>query len=144
MPGRPEVFVIGDAALALDKEGRPLPGLAAVAKQQGTFVARLILDRIGGRERSPAFRYHDWGALATMGKASAVANFGRLRLRGFLAWVVWVLVHIWYLIGFRNRVRVLFNWVWLYATFSPGARLITGDFKWSELGVRESSEAKSR
>ena len=79
-----------------------------------------------------------------MGKASAVANFGRLRLRGFVAWIVWGLVHIWYLIGFRNRVRVLFNWVWLYATFSPGARLITGDFKWSELGVRESSEAKPR
>jgi NADH dehydrogenase len=144
LAGRAEVFVIGDAALALDEEGRPLPGLAAVAKQQGSFVARVILDRTGGRERSPVFRYRDWGALATMGKASAVANFGRLRLRGFVAWIVWGLVHIWYLIGFRNRVRVLFNWVWLYATFSPGARLITGDFKWSELGVRESSEAKPR
>jgi NADH dehydrogenase len=144
LPGRPEVFVIGDAALALDEQGRPLPGLAAVAKQQGTFVARLILDRIEGREPSSRFCYHDWGTLATMGKASAVANFGRLRLRGFVAWIVWVLVHIWYLIGFRNRVRVLFNWLWLYATFSPGARLITGDFKWSELGVGESSEAKAR
>jgi NADH:quinone reductase (non-electrogenic) len=144
LPGRPEVFVIGDAALALDEEGHPLPGLAAVAKQQGAYVARRLLDRIKGREPLSPFCYHDWGTLATMGKASAVANFGRLRLRGFIAWVVWVLVHIWYLIGFRNRVRVLLNWVWLYATFSPGARLITGDFNWSELGVRESSEAKAR
>jgi NADH:ubiquinone reductase (H+-translocating) len=144
LAGRPEVFVIGDAALALDEEGHPLPGLAAVAKQQGAYVARRLLDRIEGREPSSPFCYHDWGTLATMGKASAVANFGRLRLRGFVAWVVWVLVHIWYLIGFRNRVRVLFSWVWLYATFSPGARLITGDFKWSELGVGESSEAKAR
>ncbi|HSB13821.1 MAG TPA: NAD(P)/FAD-dependent oxidoreductase [Bryobacteraceae bacterium] len=144
LPSRPEVFVIGDAALALDEEGHPLPGLAAVAKQQGAYVARCLLDRIKGREPLSPFCYHDWGTLATMGKASAVANFGRLRLRGFVAWVVWVLVHIWYLIGFRNRVRVLLNWVWLYATFSPGARLITGDFNWSELGVRESSEAKAR
>jgi NADH:quinone reductase (non-electrogenic) len=142
LPGRPEVFVIGDAALALDEEGRPLPGLAAVAKQQVAYVARGILDRIEGREPSSHLCYRDWGTLAPMGKASAVANFGRLRLRGFVAWIVWVLVHIWYLIGFRNRVRVLFNWVWLYATFSPG--VITGDFQWSELGVRESSEAKAR
>ena len=78
-----------------------------------------------------------------MGKASAVANFGRLRLRGFVAWIVWVLVHIWYLIGFRNRVRVLFNWRG-YTPRSRQARLITGDFQWSELGVRESSEAKAR
>jgi NADH dehydrogenase len=145
IPGRPEVFVIGDAALVLDEEGRPLPGLAAVAKQQGVFVARRILDRIEDREPAAAFRYRDWGTLATMGKASAVADFGRLRLRGFLAWVVWVLVHIWYLIGFRNRLQVLINWVWLYATFSPGARIITGDIKLPELAARrESSEAHAR
>jgi NADH:quinone reductase (non-electrogenic) len=145
LPGRPEVFVIGDAALVLDEEGRPLPGLAAVAKQQGAFVARRILDRIEDREPAPAFRYRDWGTLATMGKASAVADFGRLRLRGFAAWMVWVLVHIWYLIGFRNRLQVLINWVWLYATFSSGARIITGDTRRAELAARrESSEAGAR
>jgi NADH dehydrogenase len=146
LTGRPEVFVIGDAALSLDEKGRPLPGLAAVAKQQGSFVARAILDRIERGEPSAlTFRYRDWGTLATMGRASAVADFGRLHLRGLIAWIVWVLVHIWYLIGFRNRIRVLFNWVWLYVTFSPGVRLITGELKWQELGARpESSEASPR
>jgi len=127
IPGDAKVFVIGDAALALDEEGHPLPGLAAVAKQQGTFVGRRIADLVRGRQSGASFRYRDWGTLATMGRASAVADFGKLHLRGFGAWVVWVVVHIWYLIAFRNRVRVLLNWAWEYLAFRPGARLITGD-----------------
>ena len=126
LPGRPDVFVIGDAAAALGADGRPLPGLAAVAKQQGTFVGRRILDLAGNRSRPATFRYRDWGTLATMGRSSAVADFGWLKLSGFVAWVVWAIVHIWYLIDFRNRIRVLINWMWLYLTLSPGARLITG------------------
>jgi NADH:quinone reductase (non-electrogenic) len=81
--GRPEIFVIGDAAAATDASGRPLPGLAAVAKRQGTFVARRILDLVAGQARPAAFRYRDWGTLTTMGRSSAVADFGWLRLRGF-------------------------------------------------------------
>jgi NADH:quinone reductase (non-electrogenic) len=89
-------------------------------------VARRILGLVGGRTPRPVFRYRDWGTLATMGRSSAVADLGWLRLRGFPAWVVWAVVHIWYLIDFRNRVRVLINWMWLFLTLSPGARLITG------------------
>lgn len=126
VPGDPHVFVIGDAACALGKDGSPLPGLAAVAKQQGTYVGRRIAAVVAKRDPKARFRYRNWGVLATMGRASAVANFGRLRLRGFGAWLVWVAVHIWYLIAFRNRMRVLINWAWQYLAFSPGARLITG------------------
>jgi NADH dehydrogenase len=124
VPDREGVFVIGDAALATDKDGEPLAGLAAVAKQQGKFVGRAIVARAGGRPPAATFRYRDWGTLATMGRTSAVADFGRFTLRGFVAWVVWGLVHIWYLIAFRNRIRVLVNWIWQYLRFSPGARLI--------------------
>lgn len=124
VPDRAGVFVIGDAALASGEDGQPLPGLAAVAKQQGTFVGRRIVDLAEGRNPAAPFRYRDWGTLATMGRTSAVADFGRIRMRGFAAWVVWVLVHIWYLIDFRNRIRVLINWTWEYVRFSPGARLI--------------------
>ncbi len=127
VPGHPEVFVIGDAALFVDENDQPLPGLAAVAKQQGRFVGRHILGLIKGHERSEAFHYRDWGTLATMGRASAVADFGWLRLRGFGAWIVWALVHIWYLIGFRNRLRVVLNWFWQYARYAPGAGLIVGN-----------------
>jgi NADH dehydrogenase len=127
VPGDAQVYVIGDAALALDEEGNPLPGLAAVAKQQGAFVGRRIADLVRGRQPRASFRYRDWGTLATMGRASAVADFGWLHLRGFGAWVLWVVVHIWYLIAFRNRIRVLVNWAWEYLAFRPGARLITGD-----------------
>jgi len=124
VPDRDGVFVIGDAALAKGEDGEPLPGLAAVAKQQGTFVGQRIVERVQGRDPTASFRYRDWGTLATMGRTSAVANFGRFTLCGFAAWVVWGLVHIWYLIAFRNRIRVLVNWIWQYARFSPGARLI--------------------
>ncbi len=125
-PGHPEIFVIGDAALATGPEGRPLPGLAAVAEQQGRYAARAIAGRIAGI-RAPPFRYRDKGALATIGRSSAIADFDRVRLTGWVAWVLWSIVHIFFLIGFRNRVSVFLNWVWAWLTYGRGARLITGD-----------------
>jgi NADH dehydrogenase FAD-containing subunit len=122
----PQVFVIGDAAAAKDARGAPLPGLAAVAKQQGAYVARLISARARGVAAPEPFRYRDYGTLATTGRGSAVADFGRFHLRGAAAWLVWLLVHLWYLTDPRGRLRVVINWISLYASLSPGARLITG------------------
>lgn len=124
IPGRPEVFVIGDAARALS-EGKPLPGLAPVAMQEGRYVADLILRRLRGEAAAAPFRYVDKGVLTTVGRAFAVAAFRKVRLAGFFAWLAWVVVHIYYLIGFRNRLLVLFEWSWAYLTFQRGARLIT-------------------
>jgi NADH:ubiquinone reductase (H+-translocating) len=122
----PEIFVIGDTALARAADGKPLPGTAAVAKQQGTYVARVIHARVvGGRALAP-FRYRHLGTLATIGRKSAVADFGKVRLSGFIAWLLWGLVHVYFLVGFRNRFVVLMGWLWAYVTFERGARLITG------------------
>ncbi|HZS85600.1 MAG TPA: NAD(P)/FAD-dependent oxidoreductase [Stellaceae bacterium] len=125
LPGHPEIFVIGDTALARDGTGKPLPGVAPVAKQQGAYVARAIKNRLAGRP-TPPFRYRDYGNLATIGRRAAVADFGVLRLSGRIAWLLWGAVHIFFLIGFRNRVAVLLDWLWAYLTFQRGARLITG------------------
>jgi NADH dehydrogenase len=122
-PGAPEVFVIGDAACL---DGRPLPGVAPVAKQQGAYAARQIAARVAGRKPPGPFRYGDAGALATIGRASAVVSLGPLRLTGTPAWLVWSAAHIWFLIGFRNRLAVAVDWLWAYLTFERGARLITG------------------
>ena len=122
LPGHPEVFVIGDLALASGRSGRPLPGLAPVAMQQGRFVARRIL----GREPAGArFRYRDQGQLAVIGRNAAVCDLGRVRLFGFPAWLVWVFVHIAYLIEYDNKVLVLVQWAMSYVTRKRGARLIT-------------------
>ena len=126
VPGHPEIFVIGDSALATDARGNPLPGIAPAAKQAGHYVARLIRARIGGRRPPAAFRYRHLGNLATIGRKAAVADFGRIRLSGRLAWLLWGLVHIYFLIGFRNRLVVSLDWLWAYVTFQRGARLITG------------------
>jgi NADH:quinone reductase (non-electrogenic) len=126
VPGHPEVFCIGDTALAKDTDGKPLPGLAPVAKQQGAYVARVLRARLAGTAGPPPFRYRDYGTLATIGRRAAVADFGWLRLHGTLAWVLWGLVHVSFLIGFRNRLVVMLDWMWSYATFQSGARLITG------------------
>ncbi len=123
IPGDPSIFVIGDAALILDVNGHPLPALAPVAMQQAKYVARLISYQVPSEERE-AFRYVDRGRLATIGKAKAVAEIGRFRTAGMFAWLVWSVVHIFFLIGFRNRFRVMSEWVWYYLTFRPGARLI--------------------
>ncbi len=123
--GAPHVFVVGDTA-HLDIDGRPLPGVAPVAKQQGAYVGRLIADRIAGRLATAPFRYRDAGALATVGRKSAVVAMGPLRLTGAPAWLIWSAAHIWFLIGFRNRIAVTLDWMWAYLTFERGARLIIG------------------
>jgi len=122
----PEIFVIGDTALALSADGNPLPGIAPVAKQEGVYVARVIAARVRGRPAPAPFRYRHLGAMATIGRKSAVADFGKFRLSGFVAWLLWGLVHVCYLIGFRNRIAVMLDWLWAYLTFERGARLITG------------------
>ena len=127
VPGHPEIFVIGDAAFATGPDGVPLPGLAPVAKQQGHYVGKLITRRVRGDPNPPPFRYRDEGALATIGRHSAIADFGWIRLTGFVAWVLWGIVHIFFLIGFRNRASVFLNWVWAWVTYGRGARLITGE-----------------
>lgn len=126
LPGSPDLFVIGDTAHTAGPDGRPLPGIAPVAKQQGAYVARTIAARLRGRADMPPFRYRHLGSLATIGRKAAVADFGRLRLSGRVAWLLWGGVHILFLIGFRNRVAVLLDWLWAYVTFQRGARLITG------------------
>jgi NADH:ubiquinone reductase (H+-translocating) len=126
LPGDRNIFVIGDTAHAQDAAGRALPGVAPVAKQQGRFVARTIIADIRGSARPGAFRYRDFGNLATIGRKAAVADFGFVRLSGRLAWLLWGAVHIYFLIGFRNRVAVVLDWLWAYVTFQRGARLITG------------------
>jgi NADH:quinone reductase (non-electrogenic) len=127
VPGHPEAFVIGDlASLRDEKTGKPVPGLAPAAMQEGRLAADNVVHAISG-EATEAFQYVDKGNLATIGKAAAVADFGFLRISGFVAWLLWIVVHILFLIGFRNRVIVLFEWAWAYFTSQRGARLITGD-----------------
>ena len=126
IPGHPEAFVIGDMAAFTHQGGEPLPGLAPVAIQQGRYVGRLVGARARGDHVTEPFRYRDKGMLATVGRRCAVMEVGRFELSGFLAWVGWLLVHILYLIGFRNRVSVLINWFTSYVTYRRGARLITG------------------
>ena len=125
IPGRPEIFVVGDMASLKDARGRPLPGVAQVAMQQGAWAAANILRAIEGKP-ARAFRYRDLGNMATIGRNSAVADIRGLRLTGFVAWLAWAVVHILNLIGFRNRVLVALQWLWDYLTFQRGARLITG------------------
>jgi NADH:ubiquinone reductase (H+-translocating) len=125
VPGHPDIFVIGDTALADDAEGKPLPGVAPVAKQQGQYVADLLIARSNGKASKP-FRYRDFGSLATIGRKRAIAQLGKLKIKGFIAWVLWSVTHIYFLIGFRNRFIVAANWAWNYVTFQRGTRLITG------------------
>ena len=126
VPGHPEIFVIGDMASLEDARGRPLPGVAQVAMQQGAWAAANILRAIEGKPARP-FRYRDLGNMATIGRNSAVADIRGLRLTGFVAWLAWAVVHILNLIGFRNRVLVGLQWLWSYLTLQRGARLITGE-----------------
>ena len=124
--GLPNVFAIGDTALAFDVDGRALPGVAPVAKQQGKYLARLIRARVAKNPAPAPFRYRDYGNLATIGRKFAVADFGFLTLSGFSAWALWSSAHVFFLIGFRNRLVVALSWMWSYVTFQRGARLITG------------------
>ena len=148
LPGHSEVFVIGDLAAVQDEQGKLLPGVAPVAIQQGKFVAKLVCEEVerfgrnrnlegapplsrsvrqgGGFDSRPTFHYWDKGSLATIGRAAAVAQFGKIHISGFIAWLSWLFVHILFLIGFRNRLLVFIQWAWSYVTYERGARLITG------------------
>jgi len=135
LPGHPEVFAIGDMVRVRNVNGEPvvLPGVAPVAMQQGRYAAKVIRSRLRGREHG-AFRYRDKGNLATIGRAAAVADVKGFRLSGFLAWATWLVVHLWYLIGFQNRLLVLIRWSFSFVTHGRGARLITGASTTSEGG----------
>ena len=126
VPGLPEIFAIGDTAASNGWDGKPVPGLAPAAKQGGRYVAAVIRARIEGRPPPPPFRYRHAGSLATIGRKAAVADFGRIKLTGALAWWLWGAVHVIFLAGMRNRVAVALEWFWAYLTFRRGTRLITG------------------
>jgi NADH:ubiquinone reductase (H+-translocating) len=126
IPGHPEVFVLGDAALFDHQEGGPLPGICPVAIQMGEYAARTIQCDLAGEPRR-AFRYWDKGQLAVIGRGRAVADIWKLHFGGFLAWLIWTFVHIFFLIGFRNRVMVMLQWAWSYLTYGRGARLIVAE-----------------
>ena len=119
------IFVIGDASYVKNKNGKPLPGLAPVAKQEGNFVAEIIKKNIHNGKPPKKFYYKNRGYLATIGRADAIVDFGWFTLKGRIGWVFWSIIHIYFLIGFRNRLMVFINWLWSYLTFSKGARLIT-------------------
>jgi NADH dehydrogenase len=125
VPGHPEIFVIGDLAAVEQYDGSFVPGVAPAAIQMGQHTARNLERAVAGQPLR-AFRYRDKGSLATIGRAAGVADFGRVRFGGFFAWMAWLLIHIFFLIGFRNRLLVLTQWAWAYLTFQRGARLITG------------------
>jgi len=127
VPGLSNVFAIGDTALALAWDGQPAPGLAPAAKQAGAYVASVLRARLRGGRPPPPFRYRHQGSLATIGRKSAVADFGRVKLTGALAWWLWGAVHILFLAGRRNQFSVIVGWLWAYFTFDVGVRLITGD-----------------
>ena len=126
VPGHPEIFVIGDLALVV-QDGKSLPGVAPVAMQQGRYAARAIGERLRGRTPEP-FRYHDKGSLAVIGRRAGVADFGRLRFHGAIAWLLWLFVHLMYLVQFRNRLIVFIRWGFQFLSFDRGARLITGGY----------------
>ena len=125
VPGRPTIFAIGDVVELAGPNGKPLPGVGPVAKQQGAYVAEVIARRVTGRPPPPPFAYKDAGQLAMVGRSSAVADLGRIKLTGFAAWLLWSAVHLFFLIGTRNRFAVYLNWAWAWLTYGRGARLIT-------------------
>ncbi len=143
IPGHGEIFVIGDLAAMKDERGNSLPGVAPVAMQQGKWVGRQIAADLAGKPREP-FHYFDKGSLATIGRAAAIAQFGKLHLSGFVAWMTWLFVHIMFLIGFRNRVLVMVQWAWSYLTYERGARLITGESLVTPVASMEYAERARR
>ncbi|HEV2581421.1 MAG TPA: FAD-dependent oxidoreductase, partial [Ktedonobacteraceae bacterium] len=124
VPNHPNVFVIGDTACVM-QDGKPLPGVAAVAMQAGHYIASVIARCATGKRQHAPFRYRNRGSLATAGRSYAILEMGKLRMTGLAAWVAWLVVHIYYLIGFRNRLVKMVEWAWTYMTYSRGARLIT-------------------
>jgi NADH dehydrogenase len=149
VPNHPEVFVIGDLAALKDASGKMLPGLAPVAILEGRYVGKLIAREVkaGGLDSRPSFHYHDKGSLATIGRSAAIAQFGKIHISGFIAWLAWLFVHILFLIGFRNRLLVFIQWAWSYLTYERSARLITGGTDlpgWSEppLAAQRNSQSE--
>ena len=142
LPGHSSIFVIGDLALFTHQGGEPLPGVAPVAIQQGQYVAKLIKRRLAGRGVAP-FHYRNKGSLAVIGRHAAVADFDRFRLTGRVAWFAWLLIHIWYLIGFNNKIIVMTQWAFGYFTRNRGARLITGPDPQPLIGERSSTTTSS-
>lgn len=126
IPGHDDIFVIGDTAAFKNEKGEMLPGVAPAAKQAGAYVGKVIAARANGEPALPPFRYRDYGNLATIGHTKAVVDFGFIKLRGFIAWVLWSVAHVYFLIGFRNRFFVAASWAWSYLTYQRGVRLITG------------------
>jgi len=124
--GHPEIFVIGDLARVHDAAGKPLPGVSPVAMQEGAYVARVIRERLAGRPAPPPFHYFNKGQLAVIGRGAAVADIGRFKVSGVLAWFIWLFVHLMYIVEFSSRVLIFIEWGFLYLTFNRGARLITG------------------
>jgi len=129
IPDYPNIFVIGDAALFLDKNGQPLPGIAPVAIQQSRYVAKLISKKVQGSVDHPSFTYFDKGMMATIGRAKAVAKIGKLKISGFFAWLTWCFIHVIYLISFANRLIVMLDWFYLYFRNQRRIRLITRPIK---------------
>ena len=138
--GYPDIFVIGDLANYSHQDGKPLPGVAPVAMQEGEYIAKLIKQRLKGSENAFPFRYVDVGSLAVIGRNYAVVDLGFVKLSGFLAWLTWVFVHIYYLIEFDNKLVVMIQWAWNYFTRKGGARLITGNESLGVIGVNEKGE----
>jgi NADH:ubiquinone reductase (H+-translocating) len=136
-PGHPDIFVAGDLA-AVTSAGKPVPGVAPAAKQMGRHVALTIQARLAGAAATP-FQYQDYGNLATIGRMAAVVDFGRLKFSGILAWWFWLAAHVFFLIGFRNRIVVLLNWAWAYWSYQRGARIILG----GQDGAREDDQSRS-
>jgi NADH dehydrogenase len=128
LPGHPEIFAIGDIALVLEADGKPVPGVSPAAMQMGRLVAKIVADEIrfgAGRVPRPAFKYWDKGTMATIGRSAAVALIGKIKLSGFIAWLAWLFIHLIFLIGFRNRAAVLLQWTYAYFAYKRGARIIT-------------------
>jgi NADH dehydrogenase len=131
-PGHPDIFVIGDTAMIDGWQGKPVPGIASAAKQQGRHVAATIRKRVRGDASPRPFRYSHSGSLATIGKRSAVIDFGWISIRGRIAWWIWGGAHIYFLIGVRNRLAVALSWLWIYASGNRSARLITQSEQWPQ------------
>ena len=124
VPGHPEIFVAGDLAFVKRRDGRPVPGVCPAANQEGTTAARNVR-RLIGKRPTRAFRYRNKGDLAVIGRSRAIADFGKIRFSGRIAWLLWLFVHIMYLVGFRNRISVFVQWAYSYLTYQRGVRLIT-------------------
>jgi NADH dehydrogenase len=126
LPGHPEIFAAGDLATLQRKDGRPVPGVAPAAKQMGAYIAQVLRARFAGQSPPPAFRYRDFGNLATIGRRAAVVDLHGIRMSGYLAWVFWLTAHVFFLIGFRNRIVVLLDWAVAYWTYQRNARIVLG------------------